>query len=72
MLYSSYPEKRVEKGENGDPEGRVGSVSLLQQTALSTQPVHTLDWSPDKLGLAVAGAFDQSIRVLIATRLNTL
>lgn len=69
---SSYPEKRVEKGEDGEPEGRVGSVGLVQQTALSTQPVHSFDWSPDKLGLAVAAAFDQSVRVLIATRLNTL
>jgi len=50
--------------------GVAGSVSLLQNVTLSTQPISSLDWSPDKKGLCVCGAFDQTVRVLIVTKLN--
>lgn len=49
----------------------MGSVSLLQHTNISSQPVSSLDWSPDKQGLAVCTAFDQCLRVIITTKLNT-
>lgn len=50
----------------------MGSVSLLQNVTLSTQPICGFDWSPDKMGLAVCGAFDQTLRVVIVTKLNLL
>ncbi|MEQ2210208.1 hypothetical protein XENOCAPTIV_009815 [Xenoophorus captivus] len=37
---------------------------------LSTQPIASLDWSPDKQGLCLCSGFDQSVRVLIVTKLN--
>ena len=52
--------------------GVAGSVNLLQNVTLSTQPISTFDWSPDKEGLAVCTAFDQTMRVLIVTKLKTL
>lgn len=50
--------------------GVAGSVNLLQNVTLSTQPIGSFDWSPDKKGLCVCSGFDQSVRVLIVTRLN--
>lgn len=60
-----YPEKRVVDGV-----GVIGKVEKLQNIELSTQPVSTWDWSPDKLGLAVCTSFDQTVRVIIVTKLN--
>lgn len=50
-IFSSYPSKRVIKDKEGQEMGVVGSVDLLQNVNLSTQPVSSLDWSPDKVKL---------------------
>lgn len=67
---SEYPAQRSKKDSEGAEMGVAGSVSLLQNVTLSTQPISSLDWSPDKKGLCVCGAFDQTVRVLIVTKLN--
>lgn len=67
---SKYPAKRVEKDGSGVPMGVPGTVDLLQNCTLSTQPISSFDWSSDKQGLAVCTAFDESVRVLIVTKLN--
>lgn len=54
------------------PQGVAGTLELIQSTVVSTQPVCAFDWSPDRIGLAVCGAFDQAVRVVIATKLNLL
>ncbi|XP_076809462.1 dynein axonemal assembly factor 10-like [Clavelina lepadiformis] len=66
-----YPVKRV-KVEDGVKTGVAGSLQYLQNATLSTQPVCGMDWSPDKLGLAVCVAFDQALRVIIVTKLNRI
>lgn len=50
--------------------GVVGSVELLNSRVLSSQPVVSLDWSPDKEGLCVLSCLDQTLRVFIVTKLN--
>lgn len=65
-----YPEKRRKDDGNGHDEGVPGTLNMLHASTISSQPVHCLDWHPDKLGLAVCGAFDQTVRVLITTKLN--
>eukprot|EP00741_Cyanophora_paradoxa_P009393 tig00000144_g9099.t1 len=67
-----YPEQRSKKDFKGNPEGVIGSVEQLQTRVLAQQPICSLDWSPDKEGLAVMGAFDQTIRVSIVTKLNKI
>ena len=37
------------KDGDGQDMGAVGSVDLLQNVTISTQPVSALDWSPDKV-----------------------
>lgn len=50
----------------------MGEVELLQNTIVANQPISGFDWNADKLGLAICSSFDQSIRVVIVTKLNTL
>lgn len=70
VLSSEYPAQRCKKDSDGVDVGVAGSVNLLQNVTLSTQPIASLDWSPDKQGLCVCSGFDQSVRVLIVTKLN--
>ena len=70
--FSNYPTMRVKQDKEGVDEGVIGTISLQQNVTLSTQPIAGFDWSPDKLGLAVCTSFDQTLRVLIVTKLNTL
>lgn len=42
----------------------------ISSTQLSTQPICSFDWHPDKEGLAVMGAFDQTVRVALVTHLQ--
>ncbi|XP_055629747.1 dynein axonemal assembly factor 10 [Toxorhynchites rutilus septentrionalis] len=65
-----YPDKRVKTNASGEQQGVIGSLEMLNATTLSTQPVHAFDWSPDRQGLAVCGAFDQTVRVLVTTNIN--
>ncbi|XP_074657007.1 dynein axonemal assembly factor 10-like [Tubulanus polymorphus] len=67
----NYPSNRVVKDSNDIELGVAGTVSLLQNATLSTQPISSFDWSPDKQGLAVCTSFDQTLRVVIVTKLNT-
>ena len=48
---SSYPSPRVEKDSKGVKMGVIGSVSLVQNAVLSSQPVSSFDWHPDKVSM---------------------
>lgn len=69
---SEYPDKRFKVAADGHKQGIAGQLQMIQATTISTQPVSCFDWSPDRCGLAVCGAFDQTVRVLVTTKLNTL
>ncbi len=62
-----YPEKRSEDGR-----GVAGTLEKVQELELGEQPVSSFAWSPDKLGLGLCTSFDQKVRTVIVTRLNTL
>ncbi|CAF1171972.1 unnamed protein product [Rotaria sordida] len=68
----NYPEKRVMTQSDNTEMGVAGSLTLLQNIGLSSQPASGFDWSLDKTGLACTSAFDQTVRVLITTKLNTI
>ena len=72
MCPSSYPASRVNKDSEGQETGVAGSLNLQQNATLSTQPISSFDWSPDKEGLAVCTSFDQQLRVVIVTKLKTI
>ena len=54
------------------PQGVLGTVTQLQKKTFSTQPIASFDWNADKEGLAVMGVLDQTIRVIVCTKLNLL
>jgi hypothetical protein len=58
--------------QDGKELGVAGSVQQLAQRSLSSQPVNSFDWSPDKQGLFVCSALDQCLRVGFVTKLNKL
>lgn len=66
-----YPLNRVGKHKQDDsPIGIMGDVELLNSRIISTQPVVSFDWSPDKKGLSCMGCLDQTLRVHIVTKLD--
>lgn len=68
---SEYPLKRYSE-EGATKIGVMGEVQLLQNSIIASQPISGFDWNADKLGLAVCSSFDQCIRVIIVTRLNSV
>lgn len=61
-----YPLNRVGKHKkDGSPIGVVGDVELLNSRIISTQPIISFDWSPDRAGLCCLGSLDQSLRYVI-------
>lgn len=65
-----YPKERVLKDAEGREKGVVGSLELLNDKVISTQPIVSLDWHQDKLGLGVMASLDQTVKVIIVTKLN--
>lgn len=66
----SYPSKRTAKDKDGLLKGVIGEVELLNSRIISSQPVVSFNWSPDKEGLACMAVLDQTIRVAIVTKLK--
>jgi len=65
-----YPNERVGKCKNNLEKGIPGSVEMLNQKDLTTQPIISFDWHPQKQGLCVMSSLDQSLRVAICTKLH--
>ena len=67
-----YPISRIGKhAEDGNPVGIMGDVELLNSRVISTQPIVSLDWSPDRAGLCALCSLDQSIFSLELVALPT-
>ncbi len=67
-FHVSYPDKRC----TDDGKGVVGKLEMLQELEVGEQPVSSFAWSPDKTGLGLCTSFDQKVRTVIVTKLNTL
>eukprot|EP00884_Botryococcus_braunii_P001227 jgi/Botrbrau1/11104/Bobra.0219s0013.1 len=66
-----YPEQR-RKDVKGEAIGVAGSIEELAQADLTSQPISSFDWSPDKAGLFCCAALDQCVRVGFVTKVNNL
>ena len=65
-----YPNQRKLEDAEGHWKGVPGSLELLNDKVTAQQPVVGLDFNSGKLGLAVQCALDQTVKVLIVTKLN--
>lgn len=52
------------------PMGVAGKVELLNSRVISSQPIVSFDWSPDREGLCCLSCLDQTVRVFIVTKLG--
>ena len=66
----NYPSQRSVSDENSQPMGVPGTLTLLNQREVSTQPINSFDWSRDREGLAAVTCLDQTLRVFFVTKLN--
>ncbi|KPA82936.1 hypothetical protein ABB37_02685 [Leptomonas pyrrhocoris] len=67
-----YPPERTLKDGDGQERGVAGAVQELNKAKVGDQPINALDWNRSKEGLAVCSSFDQSIRVMLVTKLGLL
>jgi WD40 repeat protein len=67
-----YPEERSIKDENGAAKGVAGTVEELNKVKLGDQPINAVDWSKSREGLLACSAFDQTLRVMVVTKLAAL
>jgi WD repeat-containing protein 92 len=65
-----YPKSRSVMYKDNLPVGVVGNVELLNSKVISSQPMVSFDWSPDREGLCVLSCLDQTLRCFIVTKLN--
>lgn len=66
----NYPSNRSIKDLDGIPMGVVGKTTILNEKILAQQPIVSLDWHNDKMGLACMCSLDQCVKVAICTKLN--
>jgi WD repeat-containing protein 92 len=65
-----YPANRSLKDLDGVAQGVVGRVELLNDKVVAQQPIVSLDWNVDKMGLACLCSLDQMVKVVVCTKLN--
>lgn len=65
-----YPTQRVIEDADGHKKGVAGSLELLNDRQIAQQPIVGFDWSMDKIGLGVSCALDQTLKIIIVTKLN--
>eukprot|EP00903_Cladosiphon_okamuranus_P016703 g15396.t1 len=65
-----YPNSRTKNDKDNIPMGVPGKVELLNSRVISSQPIVSFDWSPDREGLCCLSCLDQTVRVYIVTKLG--
>lgn len=68
----NYPAQRVMTDHDGSKKGVVGKLETLNKVSLSTQPICSFDWNKSRTGLACMALFDQTLRVILVTKLDSL
>lgn len=68
-LYKNPPERSVKDGD-GVARGVAGAVEELNKVKVGDQPINAMDWNRSKEGLLACTSFDQSVRVMLVTKLG--
>ena len=67
-----YPPERSVGDEHGVKKGVAGTIDELNKAKLGEQPINAVDWNKHREGLLCCAGFDQTIRVMIVTKLGGL
>jgi hypothetical protein len=54
----------------GQEEGVAGTLTCLNKRKVADQPIVSLDWCKTKMGLVVLTALDQTMKIIIVTKLD--
>lgn len=65
-----YPPERSLKDADGVERGVAGAIEELNKVKVGDQPINALDWNTSKEGLLACASFDQSVRVMLVTKLG--
>eukprot|EP00744_Colponema_vietnamica_P011612 GILI01016329.1.p1 GENE.GILI01016329.1~~GILI01016329.1.p1 ORF type:complete len:404 (+),score=26.34 GILI01016329.1:40-1212(+) len=68
----NYPPDRVLKDIDGQPKGVAGTIEELNKVKVGDQPINSIDWNKSKEGLLACTSFDQSIRIMLVTKLSAV
>lgn len=66
----NYPPQRKLQDEEGRFKGVCGNIELLNDKKVAQQPIVGFDWNNDKIGLGISTALDQTLKVILFTKLN--
>lgn len=69
----NYPPERSLKDPNskgGESKGVAGTIQELNKVKIGDQPVNALDWNRSREGLLACAAFDQTLRIMLVTKLS--
>lgn len=67
-----YPPERSLKDEKGIPKGIAGSIEELNKVRIGDQPINALDWHKQREGLLACCGFDQTVRIMLVTKLGAV
>lgn len=67
-----YPPERSVRDSEGQAKGVAGAIEELNKVRISDQPINAMDWHSGKEGLLACTAFDQSVRVMLVTKLQLI
>eukprot|EP00755_Sulcionema_specki_P004657 Sspe_Gene.30630::Locus_15138_Transcript_1_3_Confidence_0.600_Length_1326::g.30630::m.30630 len=67
-----YPPQRKMQDVDGKEKGVAGTIDEVNKVTLSQQPIASFDWNRSKEGLGICSCFDQSLRVMVCTKLDLL
>ncbi|EPY26647.1 WD repeat domain 92 [Strigomonas culicis] len=65
-----YPPERERKDADGVAMGVAGAIEELNRVKVGDQPINMLDWNRAKEGLLACAGLDQSLRVVLVTKLS--
>lgn len=66
----NYPPDRVLKDVDGVAKGVAGTIEELNKVKVGDQPINSIDWNKSKEGLLACTSFDQSVRIMLVTKLS--
>eukprot|EP01062_Namystynia_karyoxenos_P062815 TRINITY_DN55679_c0_g1_i1.p1 TRINITY_DN55679_c0_g1~~TRINITY_DN55679_c0_g1_i1.p1 ORF type:complete len:366 (+),score=122.41 TRINITY_DN55679_c0_g1_i1:78-1175(+) len=67
-----YPPQRSLQDMDGKKKGCPGTIEHVNKASVSQQPIASFDWNRSKEGLGVCSCFDQTLRVIVCTKLDLL
>ncbi|CCW71860.1 unnamed protein product [Phytomonas sp. Hart1] len=67
-----YPPERSLKDQDGLTRGVAGAVEELNKAKIGDQPINAIDWNRSKEGLLACTSFDQSLRIVLVSKLSLL